>query len=70
MLWNINHSIHKKPVMMHLNEIADIDAIEGNRSSSIAAAAILLNCNDVRVQRSSMINYFPEYLLSNKIKPF
>ena len=56
--------------MMHLNEIADIDAIEGNRSSSIAAAAILLNCNDVRVQRSSMINYFPEYLLSNKIKPF
>ena len=28
---------------MHLYEIADIDAIEGNRSSSIAAAANLLN---------------------------
>jgi hypothetical protein len=38
-----NQSIHKKPVMMHLNEISDIDAIGGNRSSSITTAAILLN---------------------------
>lgn len=29
--------------MMHLNEISDIDAIGGNRSSAITAAAILLN---------------------------
>jgi hypothetical protein len=28
---------------MHLNEISDIDAIGGNRLSSITAAAILLN---------------------------
>ena len=57
---------------MHLNEIADIDAIEGNRSCSIAAAAILLNAmmQGFKGQRSPMINYFPEYLLSNKIKPF
>jgi hypothetical protein len=58
--------------MMHLNEIADIDAIEGNRSSSIAAAAILLNAmmQGFKGQRSSMMNYFPDYLLSNKIKLF
>jgi hypothetical protein len=55
---------------LNLNEISDIEAIGSNGSSTIAAAAILVNTIIQKFKWSSRTKFFPEYLLSNKIKPF